>query len=139
MLVRVRHPRADVRALQREVDRIFRTAVPLPRSAAVPVAVTREADGLSIRVELPGVDPAAMAVEVDQGILVISADRRAETRAEGRYHVRERQAGTFRYAVRLPADCDAGAVRAEANQGVLTVRVPVSAAAVPRTIPVTVD
>ncbi len=138
MLVRVRHPLADVRALQREVDRIFRSVAPTAAPTA-PVEVSRTAEGLVLRVELPGVDPAAIAVEVDAGVLSIRAERREETRSDGRYHLRERRAGTFTYRLALPADLDAAAIRAEAKHGVLTVRVPQSADAAPRTIPVTAE
>lgn len=138
MLV-VRHPLADLRALQRDVDRLFRaiadTVVP-----AAPVEVRRSDDGaLTVRVELPGVDPAAIAVEVDRDVLSIRAERPAETRSEGRYLLRERPVGSFAYRLQLPADVDATAIAAEAKHGVLTVRVPKRAELAPRAIPVTVE
>lgn len=138
--VRRRRPVFDASALQRDVDALFRAAgFDRPAAAAVhaPLTAHRDVDGVTVRAELPGVDPGAIAVTVEAGALTIRAERPAEQRQNGTYQLRERPCGTFSWAVRLADDLDADAVSAEAKHGVLTVRIPKRAEAKPRHIPVT--
>lgn len=138
--VRRRRPAFDARALQRDIDALFR-AVGFDRPAAAPahapLTAHRDADGVTVRAELPGIDPAAIAVTVENGALTIRAERPAEERQNGTYQLRERACGPFARTVRLADDLDADAISAEATHGVLTVRIPKRAEAKPRQIPVT--
>jgi HSP20 family protein len=64
---------------------------------------------------------------------------RPEVGQEGlRYHRQERPVGSFTRIVRLPAEVEPGAVRAELHDGVLSVSLPKAAAAKPRKIEVAV-
>ena len=140
--VRPRRPTLDARALQRDVDGLFRAFGfdrPSVAPTAAPFAVARDADGVTIRAELPGVDPAAIAVNVEDRTLTITAERPAEQRQNGTYQLRERAYGRFARTLRLADDLDADAISAEARHGVLTVRIPTRAEARPRQVPVTVS
>lgn len=145
MLVHVRSPRSahGTWSLQREVDDVFRRAFGFDRLAAAPAAsaieVRPDADGVTVRAELPGVDPAAIAINVEGRTLTIKAERHDEKREKGAYQLRERVYGSFTHAFRLSDDLDADAVSAEAKHGVLTVRVPKRAEAKPRQIEVKVS
>jgi HSP20 family molecular chaperone IbpA len=78
-----------------------------------------------VRAELPGLDPEkGIQVTLNQGVLTVSAERREEeqtrTRSEFRY-------GMFHRSVRLPANADTEKITARYTNGVLEVRVPLTA------------
>lgn len=143
MLVHVRDRRTTRSpwGLQREVDDVFRRAVGFDFAAAPASAleVQPDADGVTVRAEVPGVDPAAITIGVEGRTLTITAERSAEPRENGAYQLRERTYGSFSHAFRLSDDLDAEAVTAEAKHGVLTVRIPKRPAAKPRQIEVKVS
>jgi HSP20 family protein len=143
MLVHVRDRRPTAAwSLQRDVDEVFRRAFGFDRQVSAPAAaleVLPDADGVTLRAELPGVDPAAIAIGVEGRILTIKAERNAEKRESGAYQLRERAYGAFSQAFRLSDDLDAEAVNAEAKHGVLTVRIAKRAEAKPRQIEVKVS
>lgn len=141
--VRDRRPARSAWSLQREVDDVFRRAfgfdVPSFAPAASALDVVPDADGVTVRAELPGVEPSAIAINVEGRTLTIKAERNAEKRENGSYQLRERAYGTFSHSFRLSDDLDAEAVSAEAKHGVLTLRIPKRAEAKPRQIEVKVS
>jgi HSP20 family protein len=89
----------------------------------------------------PGVDPAALDVQIEKGVLTIAGERQVETPAEkaaekAAVHIDERFAGRFRRVVTLPDDIDADAVQAKYRDGVLHISIARKAAAQPRRIAV---
>lgn len=137
------HPFADFLRLDRDLDRIFGWGRgfnrALPAGFGSPVAVTSDAEGVTIRAELPGVDPAAIKLTVEDRVLSISAERPAVKRENSRVRLQERRSGTFNYAVRLADDLDSETVSAKAEHGVLTVRINKRAEVKPRQIEVKVS
>jgi HSP20 family protein len=102
-----------------------------------PVNVFRdEHGGLVIRAEVSGVKPDELAIEVERGRLTMTGERGPTQAGKGAFHRRERQAGKFSRVVQLPDDLEAGHAHAQVRNGVLTVRIPKSEAAKPRTITV---
>jgi HSP20 family protein len=142
MLTRVReqHPLFDFWGLENDVDRIFGGVFAegnLPaRSASFGFEVTPEKDKVVIRAEVPGVDPSAIKISVNDDVLTVSGERAAQKRSEGRYHLRERSYGAFSRGFHLSEDLDSSAIEAECRDGVLTVRVPKRPEAQPRQITV---
>ena len=86
-------------------------------------------DGYRISMELPGVAEEDISVTVNDGVVTIKGEKRSETEKKGEtWYFTERQYGSFSRAFRLPADADAGAIRAALNEGVLTITLPRRAA-----------
>lgn len=141
MLAHVRN-RRPAHAVWDEVDDLFRRAFgfdwPTGTPATSALEVLPDADGVTIRAELPGVDPSAIAIGVEGRTLTIKAERPAEKRESGAYQLRERPYGTFSHAFRLSDDLDPESVSAEAKHGILTVRIAKRASAKPRQIEVAV-
>jgi len=138
--VRERHPRDDFSGLERDVDRIFRSfwselGVPA-RSASFGYAVTPDAEGVTLRAEVPGVEPSAINIAVDGRTLTISGERTGEKRTDGQYRLRERSYGKFSRTFDLTDDLDANAIDASCREGVLTMRIPKRPEAKPRQIEV---
>ncbi len=88
-------------------------------------------------VELPGVKKDNLNVTVDEGRLHIEGRREQEDRDEGENYIRvERSSGSFARTLQLPPGVDEDGAKAEFKDGVLTVRLPKTAAAQGRKIEV---
>ena len=85
------------------------------------------------RVDLPGVDPKDLDINVEGRLLTIKGERKAEEK--GHYH-KETFHGRFERAVRLPNGIDADRIEARYSNGVIEVSVPLPAKAVGRKVPV---
>lgn len=102
---------------------------------AVDVSETNEA--FVFTVELPGMKPEAVEIEVKENQLTITGERLpVETKDGVRVHHRERPSGRFARVFRLPKMVDAGNVTATYRDGLLEVIVPLHVAAKSRKIPV---
>ena len=77
-----------------------------------------------LEVDLPGVDPQSVQVELEQGLLQIKGERQASHGEEAAYTYRERRAGKFERSFRVPEAVDAEAITAKFDKGVLEIRVP---------------
>ncbi len=94
------------------------------------------ADHLTVRAELPGVNPEELEVAASTSSLTIGG-RREEGIAEGvRHYRRERDFGSFGRVIALPERIDPEGVKADYREGILTVVLPKAKEALPRTIEV---
>jgi len=87
----------------------------------------------------PGLDPAAIELTLDRGVLTVSGERGAELPQEDArtaVHIGERFSGRFRRVVNLPEDADPDSVSASYRDGVLHISVKRRAASQPRRISV---
>jgi HSP20 family protein len=85
----------------------------------------------------PGIDPAAIEVQLEKGVLTISGERKTPAPAKddkATVHIDERFGGRFRRVVTLPDDIDANAVNAKYRDGVLHISIQRREAAQPRRI-----
>lgn len=83
----------------------------------------------------PGLDPAALNVQIEKGVLTVEGERAAEAAPEqAAVHIDERFRGRFRRVVTLPDDIDPNAVSAKYRDGVLHISVARKEAAQPRRI-----
>ena len=79
-----------------------------------------------VAVELPGVAPSEVKLEVKDNELVLSGEKKQEV-CEGdeqKCHVTERSYGTFERAFSLPEDADVENIGACHKDGVLTITIP---------------
>jgi HSP20 family protein len=80
-----------------------------------------------LRAEIPGVDPEKdVDITVRDGLLTIKAERSEKKESNGRS---EFSYGSFMRSVTLPPGADEDAINASYDKGILTVSVPVNAAA----------
>ena len=124
--------------LRREIDRLFDDmAGGSDRSLWTPAVDVRESEkSLAIDVELPGIKPENVEVNVENGVLSITGEKRLERTNEekGRYHMVERSYGSFFRSFQLPAGVDESQINASFHDGVLTVDIPKAALPQPRKI-----
>ncbi|HXG63337.1 MAG TPA: Hsp20/alpha crystallin family protein [Planctomycetota bacterium] len=93
---------------------------------------------VTVRAEIPGVDPKDVEVTVSGNLLTIAGEKKDVSEEKGKNFYRsECSYGSFRRSVALPEGVDADKVQAEYSNGVLTVRVAKSKTAAPRKIAIT--
>jgi HSP20 family protein len=82
-------------------------------------------DDLVLRADLPGLDRGDVEIEVKDGVLTISGERKAqhEEKREG-FHRVERSFGRFSRSLELPKGVDPDSISANFERGVLEVRMP---------------
>lgn len=105
------------------------------RPSAMPMDAYREGDEYVIALDLPGVDPEAIDIDVERNMLTVKAERRPVTKSdEVQMELSERPLGVFSRQVMLADTLDTEHINADYDAGVLTVRIPIAERAKPRKI-----
>jgi HSP20 family protein len=120
----------------REMDRWFSDVARTPASTAMPMDLYREGDVFVTQIDLPGVDPASIDVDVDDRTLTVRALRKGVTSEAAKWLVRERPTGTFARQLTLGYGVALDQISADYSDGVLNLRIPVAEEAKPRRIEV---
>ncbi|MCZ8086779.1 MAG: Hsp20/alpha crystallin family protein [Brevundimonas sp.] len=116
--------------LQREIDRAFsefgRGLDRLDVFAPIPsIDFAETKDGIEITVELPGLTKKDIHLAVEDDVLTVSGEKRAEKKQEGKdFRFVERRFGAFSRSISLPRGIDAGQIKAEMRDGLLKVTAP---------------
>jgi HSP20 family protein len=127
-------PARELDALQGDMNRLFDSffgsrggvggsSTGVARRWIPPMDLLETEDSLVLRADLPGVEQDDISIEVKDGVLSISGERRAqhEEKREG-YHRVERAFGRFSRSLELPKGVEADSVSATFERGVLEVR-----------------
>jgi len=86
----------------------------------VDIGETKE--GFQIKAEIPGVEKENVKVSVQNGVLNLQGERHEEEKEQGlHFHRVERFHGSFSRSFTLPPSVDAGQVKAQFRDGVLTI------------------
>ena len=126
--------------LRREMDTLFDRYLGWDggRSMAMfepPADVAETEDAYEVTVDLPGLKADDFNVEIKEGDLWITGQKRDEREEKGwNYHRVERHYGEFRRVIPLATPVDAEKVEAHYKDGVLSIQVPKSETAKPRRI-----
>ncbi|HKG83434.1 MAG TPA: Hsp20/alpha crystallin family protein [Beijerinckiaceae bacterium] len=92
------------------------------------VEVNASENDVRVAAELPGMDDKDVEVFVDNDVLTIRGEKKAETEDQGR-RFSERYYGRFERSLALPFEVDEAKAEASFKNGVLTVTLPKSATA----------
>ncbi len=142
-------PTRELTSLQSEMNRLFSTFFDTPTHGAgngtalrrwIPAMDLVETDEhFVLRADLPGLSEDDVSIELEDNVLTISGERKAEheDRKEGYYRV-ERAYGNFARSLTLPEGVDADAVSASFDRGVLEVRIPKPEERKPRKVAISV-
>ncbi len=132
---------AELDRLQREVQQAFDLS-PSIRGAARGGFPALNVGGTPQSVEIyafaPGLDPAAIDLQIDRGLLTLAGERPTPSAVDARAttHIDERFSGRFRRVISLPDDIDPDAVTAQYRHGVLHISIRRRESAQPRRIQV---
>jgi HSP20 family protein len=124
----------------REMDRL--TSQLLGTGAAarsprwMPMDLYRVDDHYVVTVDLPGVDPGSIDLNVDGNTLTISAERSLRSDDGVQWLAQERPVGSYLRQLQLGDGLDVERIQASYDAGVLTVTIPVAERARPRRITV---
>ena len=138
-------PFEELARMRRDLDRVFEE-IPrtwlgeLPTGVFPLTNITEDKDNFCLRAELPGIKASDVDISITGNSISISGQRQivAEDK-KVKYHRREREAGSFRRMIKLPAQIDTDKVEARSSDGVLTVILPKAETAKPKQIPIKVS
>ncbi len=145
-------PVRELNTIQNEMNRLFNTFFDSPSSAGagrdngptlrrwVPAMdLVETEDAFVLRADLPGLSEQDVNIELEDNVLTVSGERKAEheERKEGYYRV-ERASGNFSRSLTLPEGVDPEAVTANFDRGVLEVRIPKPEQRKPRKVAISV-
>ena len=126
-------PVRELNSLQSEMNRLFNTFFDAPSTGGngaprryIPsMDLTETETHYVLKADLPGVSEEDVSIELDDNVLTVSGERKAEheDKKEG-YHRVERSFGQFRRSLTLPDGVDADSIAATFDKGVLEIRVP---------------
>jgi HSP20 family protein len=129
------------------MNRLFNNLFDTPTGAAaatrrwIPAMDLAETkDAFVLRADLPGLRPEDVKIELENRVLSVSGERRAEHASEDAGYRRvERSFGAFRRTLTLPAGVDPATITAAFDNGVLTVTVPKPEQAKPHRVEIAVE
>ena len=143
-------PVRELQTMQNEMNRLFNTFFDAPASgnggqAAVArrwlpaMDVVETEDHFVLRADLPGLSQGDVNIELEDNVLTVSGERKAEheRNGEGYYRV-ERSSGAFSRSLTLPDGVDAEGIQASFDRGVLEIRIPKPEQHKPRKVQISV-
>jgi len=104
------------------------------------VDILESKDSYLIRAELPGMKKEDFNLEVNDGTLTLSGERKAESLTDGvEYHRNERVHGKFSRSFYLPQTVKQDEIKGTYRDGILEIQVPKVEEAKPRQISISVN
>jgi HSP20 family protein len=106
---------------------------------APPVDVYEDEHGVTLKIEVPGIDEKDIDVRIENNTLTVHGERKFEKdEKEENYRRVERQYGSFTRTFTLPNTVDQESVQADYDKGVLKIKLAKKAEAKPKQIKVNV-
>jgi len=142
-------PVAELGTIQNEMNRLFNTFFDQPsptgRSGTagrrwIPaIDLVETGEHYVLRADLPGLSDEDVSVQLEDNVLTISGERKAEheTHPDGYYRL-ERPVGGFSRSLTLPEGVDPDGVQANFDRGVLEIRIPKPEQKKPRQVQISV-
>ncbi|HLT68324.1 MAG TPA: Hsp20/alpha crystallin family protein [Microbacterium sp.] len=122
------------RDLDRLTQQVFGTVT---RPSSMPLDAWRDGDEFVVELDLPGIDPDKLDIDVERNVLTIKAERLSRIPDAVDAVASERPWGVFSRQLVLGDSLDTEKVDADYTAGVLCLRIPIAEKAKPRKISVT--
>ncbi len=136
-----RNPWADFERMRRELDTMFEGVAQDLSGRFAPTVfpalnISEDSSTIYIRAEIPGVPAADLDISIEGDTLTIKGERGScgKDEAQGSYHRRELDCGSFSRAVTLPTRINVDKVAANSQDGILTIILPKADEVKPRQI-----
>ncbi|HEU5145019.1 MAG TPA: Hsp20/alpha crystallin family protein [Dermatophilaceae bacterium] len=120
----------------RQMDRFFTDTFRGTASSVMPMDLYRAGETFTALIDLPGVDPSTIDIDVEDRMLTIRAERRDVEVEDAKWLSHERPSGTFARQLSLGRGLALDKIKADYRDGVLTLTIPVAEEAKPRKISV---
>lgn len=119
-------PFTEFGELRSRFDRVFDELAERRERAWTPaIDVIRDNGNLVLRVDIPGITPEEVKIEIADDTLTVSGEHEERKEEKEKDYVRrERRYGSFRRSMALPAGVKAEQIQAKTHDGVLEVTVP---------------
>jgi len=124
-------PFAEIESLQKEMNRLFEQFTPSRREhlfgdSFVPAVEVEEGDdSINLKVELPGLKPEDIDIQISADAVSITGERKTESKTEENGMTRsEFHYGRFQRVVPLSAQVQTNAVDADYKDGILKLHLP---------------
>ena len=136
-------PFRDLVTMQDRMSRLFqefpRGEEAIGTNFVPPVDVYEDQNGITMKLEVPGVDEKDLNLQVENNVLTIHGERRFEKEEkEENFQRIERRYGSFTRSFTLPNTVDTESVQADYDKGVLKIHLNKRAEAKPKQIKVSV-
>ncbi len=124
----------------REMDRWFNQMSRTTTDRVMPMDLLRDGDQFIVKMDLPGVAPESIDIDVDDRTLTVRAERKqlemTTNDEKNQWMSRERSYGSYARQLTLGTGLDLSGISADYTDGVLTISIPVAEEAKPRKIKV---
>ena len=137
-------PAREMLTLREAMDRLFNDAFTRPLSmmreggsawSSPAIDMYQTDNEVVVKAALPGLKPDEVQINVNNDILTIRGETKHEDeRKDQSWHIRERGWGAFERSVTLPSGVVADRANADFENGILTITLPKSEKAKPKTI-----
>lgn len=124
-------PFRELEEMSTRLNRVFGRSYPMSREAmtafdwAPSINVSETPNAYVLKAELPGVKKDDVKLQLQDGILTISGERRYEQdHKDEKVHRVETAYGSFMRSFSVPEDASADAIEANYKDGMLTVKMP---------------
>jgi HSP20 family protein len=127
-------PLGELAGLHSAMDRLFSDffSTPLvestdvgPRMRYLPLDIVDQGSAYQVKAPIPGFKPEDVEVTLSDGVLNITAQRKQESESKsGNYLRRELSFGKYARSVQLPGDIKESDIKANFDNGMLTIDIP---------------
>ncbi|WP_054952432.1 Hsp20/alpha crystallin family protein [Flaviflexus massiliensis] len=121
-----------------DLERLFNMNISRPTGPGMPMDLVRTGEEYLAEIDLPGVDPETIDIDIDDRTLTIRAERKPRE-GDLEWLTKERPTGTFARQLTLGPGVAVDKINANYESGVLTLTFPVADEAKPRKISVTTN
>lgn len=126
-----KRPFMDFAGMRERLDRLFEDITGVRHadgSWSMAMDVQRSDDTLTLRADVPGIEPGDIKITVEDGVLTVSGEHEESSeKDEDGYVRRERHYGSFRRTMALPPEAEADKIAATTKNGVVEITIPVGA------------
>ncbi len=122
----------------KEIEKMINGQFSSPQNAAVPMDLYKDSDTYIAQIDMPGVDPASIDIDIEDRTITVRADRKpVQLNPEtGEWISRERSYGTYARRLNVGPGLALDQVEARYDNGVLSLIIPVAEEAKPRKVQV---
>jgi HSP20 family protein len=133
-------PMREMMTLREAMDRLFDDAFTRPVgisgvSAMPAIDMYQTNDEVVVKATLPGLKAEDVSITVTGETLTLRGEYKQENeQKEATYHIREQRSGSFERSLLLPTDVKADKAKADFENGVLTITMPIAEEVKPKSI-----